>query len=81
MEATLINVKVLDKRITKVPYKRVTSTWLSELFICCFIRNNQLKIILGPKGHILSCKFCSPLVVNFIKYADVIKMLVYKVVD
>ena len=34
-------------------YKRVTFTWILELFCC--LKNNQLKIILMLKKHILGC--------------------------
>ena len=46
MEISLINVNVSNKR--------VTSTLFSELLLCqLFLNNNQLKIILMPKRHIL----------------------------
>ena len=35
-----------------VSYKRVTSTWFSELLLCLlFLKNNQLKVILMPETH------------------------------
>lgn len=51
MEISLIN--------TNVSYKRVTSVWISELFLCpLFLKNNQPKMILCQR-HIWGGKFCS----------------------
>lgn len=44
MEISIINVNV--------SYKRLTSTWFSELLLCFLFLKNQLKIILRPKKHI-----------------------------
>ena len=71
----------ISLRNVKVPYTRVISTWFSEFFVCCSVKMNQVNIILIPKWHILSGKFCSPIVVNFIKHTNVIKILVYIAVD
>lgn len=46
MEAFLINVKVC--------YRRATSTWFSEPFLCLlFLKSNQPKLIFMLKRHIL----------------------------
>ena len=44
MEISLINVNV--------PYNRVTSTQFSELSPCCFLNNNQSKIIFFKKNNL-----------------------------
>lgn len=41
-------------RNVNVSYRRITSTWFSELFLCLqFLKNNQLKRILMQDRHIL----------------------------
>jgi len=53
MEIPLINVKC--------SYKKVTSTWLSELLLCLlFLKNNQPEIILMAKRHIWGDVLCCP---------------------
>lgn len=42
-----------------VPYRRVTSAWFSEPFLCWLLKNNQLKIITVPAKHILGDIFCT----------------------
>ena len=51
MEMSLLNVNI--------SYKRVTSTWFSELPLCLqFLKNNQLKIISIPRGTSWGGKIC-----------------------
>lgn len=53
MESSLINVNA--------PYKRVQSTWFSEVSLCLvFLKNNQLKIVLYQRSVVWSGVFCSP---------------------
>ena len=53
IQISLINVNV--------SYKMVTSTWFSELLLCLqFLKNNQLKMILMPKRHILEWQVLLP---------------------
>lgn len=51
-EIPLINVKC--------SYKKVTSTWLSELLLCLLYKNNQPEIILTAKRHIWGDVLCCP---------------------
>ena len=61
MEISLINVNV--------SYKRVTSSRFSELFLCLlFLKNNQLKIILTPKRHILRWQILLPFTFQQLKH-------------
>ena len=51
----------ISLRDVNVCFRRVTSTWFSEILLCLvFIKSNQPKIILMPKRHVLSDKFYSP---------------------
>lgn len=51
----------ISLRNVNIPYKRVASTHFSELLLCLlFLKNNQRKIILMPKGIFWADEVCPP---------------------
>ena len=56
-----------------VSYKRITSTLFSEILLCLpFLKNNQLKIILMLKRHILGWQVLFPFKTKVSKNKEVV---------